>query len=331
VRLLVLGGSGFVGRTVVMHALDRGWSVTVFNRGRTAATDARAEHVRGDRLRASDLAALGSRRWDAAVDTWAGAPRAVRDSASALRGVVDRYLYVSSGSVYDPPAPVGGDETSPTIAADPGAGGGSYPERKRGGELAVEAAFGGRALLARAGTIVGPYEDVGRLTWWLLRLERGGRVLAPGPSDLALQVIDARDLALFLLHAASDGLAGAYNVVSRAGHATMGELLEACSSVTGGGAELVWVDPDALVAAGVEPWTEMPIWLPPGSEFIGMHRADVERAHRDGLRCRPVGETVADTWKWLVSVDRRPRLRSDVPRHGIGAERERRLLAALAG
>lgn len=330
-RLLVLGGTGFVGRAVVGAALDRGWSVTTFNRGLRSGADARAEHLTGDRLRPADLAPVRDRRWDAVVDTWSGAPRAVRDSAAALSAAADRYLYVSSESVYAPPPPVGADESAATVEASPDADGGEYAERKRGAELALEAAFGDRCLFARAGTILGPHEDVGRLPWWLLRLERGGRVVAPGPPDLALQIVDARDLAEFMLDAVPAALNGPYNVVSRPGHTTMGELLETCRDATGARPELVWADPGALVAAGVEPWVEMPIWLPPDHDYIGLHRSNVERAHAVGLRCRPIAETVADTWAWLLACDRRPPVREDLPPHGLDPERERALLESLAG
>jgi nucleoside-diphosphate-sugar epimerase len=271
---------------------------------------------------------LAGRRWDIAVDTWSGAPRAAADSAAALRDAVDRYVYVSSGSVYAPPPPLGGDESAPTVDASPDAGGGDYAELKRGSELALERAFGDRVVLARSGLILGPYEDVGRLPWWLLRMDRGGEVLAPGPADLALQYIDVRDLARFLLDAGADGRSGPFNVVSRSGHTTMGEFLEACRTATGSAAELTWVDPDHVLAAGIEPWTELPVWLPHGHHYRGLHEANVERAHAAGLRCRPVAETVADTWTWVQSIDKQPPTRPDVPPHGIDAAREQATLAA---
>jgi nucleoside-diphosphate-sugar epimerase len=327
-RLLVMGGSSFVGRAVVEDGLRRGWAVTTFNRGQAPWTDPRVERVLGDRLRPGDLDRLGQREWDFVVDTWSGAPRAARDSAAALADRAERYLYVSSASVYAPPPPIDGDESARTVAASPDAGDGDYAAMKRGAELGVTAAFGDRALLARAGTILGPHEDVGRLPWWLLRMERGGEVLAPGPPELPLQYIDARDLARWLLDAAGDGLSGPFNVVSRSGHATMGELLEACRSVTGGGAVLTWADPGFVQDAGIEPWSELPIWLPADHEYRGMHASDVERAHRAGLRCRPLGETVRDTWEWLVSIGRQAPLRPDRDRPGLDPDKERAALAA---
>jgi 2'-hydroxyisoflavone reductase len=323
--LLVLGGSSFVGRALVEDGVARGWRVTTFNRGRGWA-DPRVERVIGDRLDAATLAPLGERDWDVVADTWAFAPGAVRDSAEVLAGRAGRYAYVSSGSVYAPPPPVGGDETAPTV--DPN--GDDYAAHKRGGEVAVEALFGDRALLARAGLILGPHEDVGRLPWWLNRMATGGDVLAPGPPDLPLQLIDARDLARFVLDAAAADRSGAFNVVSRRGHATMASLLEACRATAGApDTRLVWVDPEPILAAGIEPWTELPIWIPPDSEDAGIHAADVERAHAAGLRCRPVEDTVADTWAWLTSLDGAAPLRADREPPGLDPQRERAVISSI--
>lgn len=326
-RLLVLGGTSFVGRAVVEDGLSRDWTVTTFNRGQGAVVDARVESLRGDRTQAQDLAALSERTWDYVVDTWAGAPRAARDSAAVLADRVERYLYVSSCSVYAPPPPLNGDESATTVDAAPDAEHGDYPALKRGSEMAIEAVFGDRALFARAATILGPHEDVGRLPWWLLRMDRGGEVLAPGPAKLALQYIDARDLARWLLDAALGGLTGAFNVASRSGHATMGTLLNACRQATGGDAVLTWVDPAHVQRAGIEPWSELPIWLPPDDEYRGMHEANVEHAHAAGLSCRPVADTVNDTWAWLLSVDKQPSLRRDLPAPGLEPAKEGAALA----
>src|SRR4051794_16283412 len=239
--LLVLGGSSFVGRALVADGLARGWRVTTFNRGRGSWADPRAERIVGDRLDPASLAPLGARDWDLVADTWAGAPRAARDGAAVLATRAARYAYISSESVYAPPPPAGAAEDAPTVDASPDAGSTDYAADKRGCELAIGAAFGDRALLARAGLILGPHEDVGRLPWWLARMAAGGDVLAPGPADLPLQYVDARDLARFVLDAASAGVGGPVNVVSRPGHATMGTLLETCRAVAGApGTSLTW-------------------------------------------------------------------------------------------
>ncbi|MCW2996279.1 MAG: hypothetical protein JWQ18_3774 [Conexibacter sp.] len=327
-RLLVLGGSSFAGRAVVEDAVARGWRVTTFNRGRGVWSPTEVERVVGDRLEPATLAPLAAREWDLVLDTWSGAPRAARDAAELLAPRAGHYTYISSCSVYAPPPRVGLDEEDPTVEASPDAEGGEYAECKRGAELAIERAFGDRALLLRPGLILGPHEDVGRLPWWLLRLARGGEVLAPGPADQPLQLIDARDLARFALDAAAAGRSGAFNAVSRRGHATMGTLLEAARAATGSDATLTWATPQQIADAGIEPWTELPIWLPPDHEYRAMHAADVEKAHAAGLTTRPVEETVADTWAWLETVARDPPLRADLPAPGLDPVREQALLFA---
>jgi nucleoside-diphosphate-sugar epimerase len=316
-----------VGRTIVLEGVEQGWEVTTFNRGTSGSGHPQARALRGDRLDPASLEQLQNRDWDLVVDTWSGAPRAVRDSAHALHDRAAGYVYVSSGSVYKPPPALGATERSPTVDADPDAGDGAYPQLKRGAEIALEQAFAERALLARAGTILGPYENVGRLTWWLARMARGGEILCPGPADLPLQYIDARDLARFVIQAAAAGHSGAFNVVSRHGHATMGSLLEACHATAGArDAVLTWVDPDAIAAAGIEPWSELPIWIPPEHEYSGMHDANVERAHNAGLRCRPIQETARDTWQWFSALNTSPPVRADLPAPGLDPTREREAL-----
>ncbi|WP_162467828.1 MULTISPECIES: NAD-dependent epimerase/dehydratase family protein [Streptomyces] len=329
-RLLILGGTEFVGRAVVEAALDRGWEVTVFHRGRHAPP-AGVGSLTGDRTTPDGLAALASSddTWDAVLDTWSAAPSAVRDAARLLADRVKRYVYVSSRSVYAwPPAP-GLDEDGPLVEGDPNAGDVPYAEAKRGGELAAVEAFGAeRTLFVRAGLIIGPYENVGRLPWWLGRIARGGPVLAPGPRTLPLQYIDVRDLAEWTLDATEAGLHGPYNLVSPPGHTTTGELLDACVRVTGADAELRWTAAETILAAGVEPWSDLPIWIPPGESYDAMHTADVSKALAAGLRCRPVEETVADTWAWLESVGGAAPQRPDRPRLGLSREREAALLSS---
>lgn len=329
-RLLVLGGTEFVGRAVVADATARGWDVTVFHRGRHAPpAGVRALH--GDRAAEGGLAALeGRETWDVVVDTWTDAPRAVRDVARLLSARVERYVYVSSRSVYTYPLPAGSTEDGPLVEASPDDDGAvDYARAKRGGELAAVAAFGDRALLARAGLVLGPWENVGRLPWWLTRIARGGRVLAPGPLDLPLQYVDARDLAAFVLDAVAAGLGGPYNVVSPPGHTTMGGLLAECVRVTGSGAELCWTPPETVLAAGIEPWTQLPVWLPPGGEdYDALHCGDTSKALAAGLRCRPVARTVADTWAWLQAIGGSAPQRPDRPAVGLDPEAEAKVLGA---
>ncbi|MGC4889050.1 NAD-dependent epimerase/dehydratase family protein [Micromonospora sp. DT227] len=330
-RLLMLGGTGFVGGAVVAEAVRRGWAVTVFNRGVHGEVPAGVHRLRGDRDEPGGLAALAGGEWDLVVDTWDGAPRAVRDAARALTGAVPHYVYVSSGSVYAPTAGPGTGEEAPTVAAEPDADDGDYPRNKAGGERAAVEVFGERALLVRAGLILGPGEDIGRLPWWLHRVARGGDVLAPGPPDLPVQYVDVRDLAGWLLDRGVEGVGGAYNVVSRSGHTTMGELLDAVVAATGSDATLRWTPPAPILAAGVEPWNDLPIWIPRGHEYRWLQERDVERAYAAGLVCRPVAETVADTWRWLRAVGGVP-ARAGRPARapvGLAPEREAALLATL--
>ncbi|MFI7574731.1 NAD-dependent epimerase/dehydratase family protein [Micromonospora sp. NPDC049497] len=326
-RLLVLGGTGFVGGATAAEGVRRGWSVTVFNRGLHGTAPAGVHRLRGDRTAPDGLAALADGEWDVVVDTWDGAPRVAGAAAAALADRAGRYVYLSSGSVYAEPVTPGSDEDAPTVDAAPDADEADYARNKSGAERAVHAVLGDRALLARAGLILGPGEDIGRLPWWLTRIARGGDVLAPGPADLPLQYVDVRDLATFLLESHASG---PVNVVSRTGHATMGGLLDAAVAVTGSDARLRWTDPGALLAAGVEPWNDLPIWIPEGHEYRWLQERDVTRAYAAGLTCRPVAETVADTWAWLREVGTVPP-RAGRPQRapaGLDPAREAALLAA---
>ncbi|MCT2590896.1 NAD-dependent epimerase/dehydratase family protein [Streptomyces sp. N2-109] len=325
-KLLVLGGTEFVGRAMAEEALAEGWEVTVFNRGNHPAP-AGALALKGDRTAQGGLDALREGEWDAVVDTWSGAPRAVRDVARLLADRAGRYAYVSSCSVYPFPAPRGNDEHGAVVEGSPDEGQRDYARDKRGAELAAVGAFGApRTLLLRAGLILGPYENIGRLPWWLGRIAKGGDVLAPGPQALELQYIDARDLARWTLHALRTQLHGPYNLVSAPGHTTMGELLDTCLAVTGSDARLHWTDPKVVTDAGIEPWTGLPIWLPPGEMHEAIHQSDTSKALAAGLRCRPVAETVQDTWEWLCGIGGVAPQRPDRPVVGLDAEAEAAVL-----
>ncbi|MFJ5547924.1 NAD-dependent epimerase/dehydratase family protein [Streptomyces sp. NPDC093225] len=327
-KLLILGGTEFVGRALTEEALGRGWDVTVFHRGRHAPP-AGVRSLHGDRTAPGGLAALAEGEWDAVVDTWSGAPVAVRDAARLLAARAAHWTYVSSRSVYRYPTPAGAAEDAPVVDSAPDLAEAPYAEAKRGGELAAGAAFGpDRTLLVRAGLILGPYENIGRLPWWLARTARGGPVLAPGPHGLPIQYVDVRDLARWTADALAARLSGPYDLVSPPGHATMGALLDACVRTTGDRAELCWTDPETVLAAGVEPWTDLPVWVPEGADHDAVHGADVSRALAAGLRCRPVAETVDDTWAWLRSVGGTAPHRPDRPPVGLDPQREAELLAA---
>lgn len=319
--LLVLGGTRFVGRALVADALARGCSVTALHRGVTGALPEGITALHADRTDAAALeAALGDGRWDAVVDTWAGDASVAATAAELLADRVDAYAYVSSVSVYAWGQHV--DEASPLAdLTEPG-----YAADKLGAEIAVRQVHP-QALLLRAGLVLGPYEDIGRLPWWLGRVAAGGRVVAPGRPERPLQWVDARDLAAFTLDGLASRLTGPYDLTCRSGHATTHGLLLACVAATGSDAELVWVDEEALEAAGAQPWTHLPCWVPETGTWAGFLEADPTRALAAGLACRPVQDTVADTWAWLQEHGSPPP-RSDRPAHGLPDDIERALLAA---
>lgn len=321
-KLLVLGGTRFVGRAIVAGAIARGAEVTIVNRGESGEPPPGANWVRGDRTEPESLQWLGTSRWDAVIDTWDGAADAVATSAALLADVADWYGYVSSRSAYRWPPAAGADESAPLADPDPAGG---YPAAKRGAELAVSEHFGGRSLLARAGLIVGPHEDTGRLTWWLQRAAAGGSLVAPDPPDRVWQLIDARDLAAFILDAAASGVAGAFNLVCpRTDGVTTRRLVDACIEASGGNGKAVWVPEQVLRRAGVAIWDDLPGWIPTDDEAAGMHDCDVSAAVAAGLVCRPIEQTVADTWAWMHTLPPRARrpLRAGLPRRGLTAEQE---------
>jgi nucleoside-diphosphate-sugar epimerase len=328
-QILVLGGTQFVGHAFVHEALARGYDVVVANRGVTEAPPPGVEHVTIDRLQPGAYDALVGRGFDVVVDTWSRAPYVVRDAARALGPSTGRWVYVSSRSVYAWPPPRYGDESVPVVDGDPDADATEYPFDKRGGELALERELGGdRVAHLRAGLILGPRDNVGRLPWWLRRIARGGRVLAPDRADLGIQYIDPRDLAALGLDAAGAGRSGPVDVVCPVGTVTLGGMLEACVDVTGSDAVLEWVDPAFLLEADVAPWTELPVWMPESEEGYALHTSDVRLALEWGMRNRPVRESVADCWAWVQEVDAAgtaPPPRDDI---GMDPAKEQAVLAA---
>ncbi len=316
-RTLILGGTVFLGRHVAAEALARGHELTLFTRGlHNADLFPEAEHLVGDR--GGDLSALEGRAWDVVVDTSGYRAEDVARS-SALLGDAHLVL-VTSVNVYPawPEAPV--DEDSPVWET----GDDDYGPQKAASERAAEAALPGRVASVRAGLLCGPHDNVFRLPWWVRRIAQGGRVPAPGDPDATVQLIDARDLAAWMLDLGERRVAGAFNGTAPAGQATFGEVLGAAVAATGSDAELVWIPDERLQAEGVEPWTELPLWLPaPGTWNVG-----TERAQAAGLRCRPVSETVADVAAWLRDggADELGDWRSEHRPPPLPPEREARLL-----
>jgi nucleoside-diphosphate-sugar epimerase len=330
VNLLILGGSWFVGRVIAEDAVVRGWNVTVFNRGRSASPPEGVRAIHGDRESAHDLARLaGSGPWDTAIDVAGTVPAMVRDAARALRPATNSYALISSVSAYAgwPAEPV--TETSPLHDGDPDRSdeegpAHTYGAMKVGAEAAVRREFGSdRVLIARPGVVLGPHEYVGRLKWWLNRALRGGQILAPGRPDRLIQPVDVRDLAAFVLDQIAGGDAGTYNVAPPADRSTYRDLLVACLSATGGRGELLWAEDEWLAGQDVRQWTELPLWrVSPGTWAM-----DTKRATAAGLTCRPLAETVRDTWAWLSAGGRAIEHERDAE-HGIDPGKERALLAA---
>ncbi|MDQ1741609.1 MAG: hypothetical protein QOE53_3261, partial [Pseudonocardiales bacterium] len=314
-RLLVIGGTVFLGRAVVEAALSRGHTVTIFHRGvHNPQLFPEAERLLGDRTR--DLSALHGREWDAVIDTCGFEPEHVGAAAGLLADRVGHYGFVSSGSAYEgwPDEPV--SEDSPVFQSDER----EYGPLKAACERAAEAAMPGRVLAARAGVIVGPHENIGRLPRWLHRLAEGGEVLAPGPPEAPLQLIDARDLAAWMLDMAEGGRAGAYNAIAPPGSATWGELLAAARELTGGGAELRWADPGWIEEQVEEPWDALPLW--PIPSLPGLYGMSGAAAAGAGLRPRALRETVADTWAWLAAGGVLEDWRTEVRASGLAPGRE---------
>ena len=317
-HILILGGTLFLGRHVVDAALERGDEVTLFNRGQTRPDlFPEVERLRGDRD--GDLGALAGRDFDAVVDTSGRVPRLVSETLDAL-GEVGHYTFVSTISVYadlsTPPtesSPLA-ELQEPTEVWEE-----AYGELKVLCENVVRQRFPD-AFIPRPGLIVGPWDPTGRFTYWPARFAAGGRVLAPLPPEADTQVIDARDLAEWILLAAEEKLGGTYNAVGPV--TTREHVLETCAAVAGTDAELVWVDPDFLNAQGVEEWMELPLWLY-DEQYRGMLSVDASPAFAAGLRLRSLEDTVRDTLAWAQSGDA-----PDGSPAGLDPEKEQTVLDA---
>jgi 2'-hydroxyisoflavone reductase len=339
VRVLVIGGTGFLGRHLVPALRAHGHAVTLFNRGlairahATAAPFAEVAQLHGDRdgglqpLRMRVEAAAPGRAFDAVVDTCGYLPRVVAQSCALLREACARYVFISSISAYADGTPPGAREEAPLAPlADPATEdvAAHYGALKAACEHEVRRAFGDRAVVVRPGLIVGPFDPTGRFTYWPRRLAEGGAVLAPGPADAPLQFIDARDLADWLAALVSTEARGTFHAAGPALPLTFGGFLAACQHAIGVPARLHWVDAAWLINAGVVPWTGLPLWL--GGEADGLMQLDCGRAHAAGLVLRPLEQTIVDTLAWV----RGPAFTPPPARHagvGLSALREAELLA----
>jgi 2'-hydroxyisoflavone reductase len=323
-RLLIIGGTRFVGRHLVEAALARGHEITLFHRGQTNADlFPQVEHLLGDRD--SNLTPLRNRVWDAAIDTCGYVPRVVRQSANLLANSIGHYTFISSISVYAEDAPAGMDEAAPvaTIADETREDitDESYGALKVLCEQVVQQVYADRALVVRPGLIVGPHDYSDRFTYWVHRIAQGGEVLAPGNPDQAVQFIDVRDLDEWIVRAVEAGLNGIFNATGPGRRLSMQQFLEACITASHAKAQFTWVSEEFLREAKVEPWSDLPVWVE--SKDAHLNTVNNDRAIDAGLTYRPLTATINDTLTW---VNTRP---IDYAwRAGLRRERERDLLAA---
>jgi 2'-hydroxyisoflavone reductase len=336
-RILILGGTGFTGPHQVRYALARGHKLTLFNRGRRPKEwPAPVEELVGDR-NTSDLKALAGREWDVCIDNPTTLPFWVRDAGQVLRGKVGQYVFISTLSVYAGEKDPGQDETAPvfeykgqdpmketieTLRADVE---GLYGPLKARSEKEAEAWFPGITTVIRPGLIVGPGDESDRFTYWPVRLDRGGEVLAPGDGSDPVQFVDARDLAEWTIRMAEARTLGVFNAMGPASPLTMGGLLEGIGAAIGSKAVLRWVPADFLEQQKVSPWGDMPVFIPGTGDNAGFSRRKNARAVAAGLAFRPLADTAKDTLVWWKG---QPAERQSKLRAGIAPDREAQVLAA---
>lgn len=329
-KLLVLGGTGFLGPQIVQAALARKHTVTLFNRGKTnAELFPETEKLQGDRN--GDLASLAGKKWDAVIDVPATLPRWVKLSADALKDACKQYLFISTVSVYDDYSkPV--DESAHTFDVDPklddikritNENMNLYGSLKRRCEAIVSETFGERgAVIVRPGLIVGPDDPSDRFTYWPVRVDRGGTVLAPGNGKDGVQFVDAHDLGAFVVKLLEDGHAGTYNATGPASDLSMAEFLYGCRAATSSEVKFEWVDTQFLLEQGVQPFSEIPMWIP-GADHEHFMRIDCSKAKSVGLNFRPLGLTAKATTVWAGTRPKDYRWQA-----GLSAEREAAILEA---
>ena len=326
-RILIIGGTRFLGRHLVEAALERSHEVTLFNRGKSnPGLFPQLETILGDREQ--DINKLEGRIWDAVIDVAGYLPRIVRLSAEVLEPNVSRYVFISTISVYENFKKIGIDESDPvgkledeTVEEVTGE---TYGPLKALCEKAVQDLYGEQALIIRPGLIVGPHDPTDRFTYWPVRMARGGEVLAPQKPEAAIQVIDVRDLSDFIIKLIEENASGIYNATGPDHELTLGRLLEVSQQVSGSDASVRWASVDFLNQHKVEPWSDMPTWVPDDDEGVGFSRVDVSKAIAAGLRFRPLEETVRDTLEWANTRPAEHEWKA-----GLTAEREREVLAAL--
>ena len=332
-RILILGGTGFTGPYQVRYAISRGHKVTTFNRGKTHPGESpnEVEQLIGDRN--GKLDALKDRRWDVVIDNPTTLPAWVRDAAQILKGNVERYVFTSTISVYadtskgvDENAPLakyeGADPYKETLEAMKASGYKTYGPLKTLSEKEAEKWFPGKTLIIRPGLIVGPSDETDRFTYWPVRIDRGGEVLAPSKPSDPVQFIDARDLAEWTIRMAENRETGIYNATGPAKPLEIGQMLDEIKDALHSSATFTWLPAEFLQQQKVEAWSDMPVWA--GDE-LGLARTKIDRALAKGLTFRPLAETTRDTLAWFKSL---PQDRESKLRAGLTPEREAEVLAA---
>ena len=335
-RILILGGTGFTGPFQVKYALSRGHKVTVFNRGKTHPGELpkEAEQLIGDRN--GQLDALKNRKWDVCVDIPTTLPVWVRDAAQILKGNIDRYVFISTISVFSDVSKPNMDESGP-LAEYKGADAMAetqttvranlrlYGPLKALSEKEAEKWFPGKALIIRPGLIAGPGDESDRFTCWPVRIARGGEVLAPGTPNDPVQFIDARDLAEWTIRMVEQGTVGTFNATGPAYKLTMGKMLDGIKAAAKSNATFTWADADFLRAQKVSAWSDMPTWVPPRGDSIGFSQINTQKAISKGLTFRSIGDTTVATLDWF---HKQPAERQAKLKAGLTAEREAMVLAA---
>jgi 2'-hydroxyisoflavone reductase len=326
-KILILGGTSFLGPQIVEAAKARGHVLTLFNRGKTnPGLFPDIEKLRGDRD--GDLKSLEGRSWDAVVDTSGFVPRIVTMSAELLAPNVKQYVFISTVSVFPPDVKPGTAEDGP-LATMPDASSEDvtkyYGALKALCEKAADKAMAGRALSIRPGLIVGPGDKTDRFTYWPVRVAHGGEVLAPGDGSDPVQYVDVRDLAAWIVLGVERNLTGVYNATGPAKPLTMKKMLEGIKKGTGGDAKFTWVSTDFLEKKEIAPWSDLPVWVPGADGKEGFTRISDAKAVAAGLTFRPVASTAKDTLAWYKTLpaDRRGKLLA-----GISLDKEKELLAA---
>ncbi len=333
-RILILGGTGFTGPFQVRYAMERGHKVTVVNRGKTRPGELPegVEQLIGDRN--GQLDALKDRTWDVVIDNPTSVPVWVRDAAQILKGKVDRYVFISTISVYaenSRPNDESGElakyegadamkETRETLLASDFR---LYGPLKALSEQEAEKWFPQKTLIIRPGLIVGPGDQTDRFTYWPVRIDRGGEVLAPGDPSDPVQFIDARDLAEWTIRMVEQSESGIYNATGPATQLGMGDMLAQIKTALGSNATFKWASADFLEAQKVAPWSDMPVWVPPRGEEGGLSRTSIKRALEKGLTFRPLAKTARETLAWFrtLPAERQAKLKA-----GIAPEREAQVL-----